>query len=87
MSDVYVPDRGGLVGFEFKPQAGTEQAGRRLVVVISPKAYNAKAGLVLFCPVKSRVKGYPFEVAMPEDCEVIRVVLADRLKSLDWRSR
>jgi len=53
-------------GLEFTPQTGSEQAGRRPALVISPKAYNAKVGLALFCPVTSRVKGYPFEVALPE---------------------
>lgn len=55
--------------------------------MISPKAYNAKVGLALFCPVISRVKGYPFEVVLPEGGGVIGVVLADQLKSLDWRAR
>jgi mRNA interferase MazF len=83
----YVPDRGDLVWLEFTPQTGSEQAGRRPALVISPKAYNAKVGLALFCPVTSRVKGYPFEVVLPEGGGVIGVVLADQLKSLDWRAR
>ncbi len=72
---------------EFTPQTGSEQAGRRPALAISPKAYNAKVGLALFCPVTSRVKGYPFEVVLPEGSGVIGVVLADQLKSLDWRAR
>ena len=87
MTAVYVPDRGDLVWLEFTPQTGSEQAGRRPALVISPKAYNAKVGLALFCPVTSRVKGYPFEVALPEGSGVVGVVLADQLKSLDWRAR
>lgn len=87
MSSGYVPDRGDLVWLEFTPQTGSEQAGRRPALVISPKAYNAKVGLALFCPVTSRVKGYPFEVALPGGSGVIGVVLADQLKSLDWRAR
>jgi mRNA interferase MazF len=75
------------VWLEFTPQTGSEQAGRRPALVISPKAYNAKVGLALFCPVTSRVKGYPFEVALPESAGVIGVVLSDQLKSLDWRAR
>jgi len=54
---------------------------------ISLKAYNGKVGLALFCQVTSRVKGYPFEVALSEACSVLDVVLADQLKSLDWRAR
>ena len=55
--------------------------------MISPKAYNGKVGLALFCPVTSHVKGYPFEVALPEGSGVFGVVLSDQLKSLDWRAR
>jgi mRNA interferase MazF len=84
MSD-YVPDRGDVVWLTFSPQAGHEQAGRRPAVVLSPRAYNARVGLALFCPVTSKVKGYPFEVALPPP--VNGVVLADQVKSLDWRER
>ena len=87
MTASYVPDRGDLVWLEFTLQTGSEQAGRRPALVISPKAYNAKVGLALLCPVTSRVKGYPFEVALPEGIGVVGVVLADQLKSLDWRAR
>lgn len=71
----------------FTPQAGHEQAGRRPVVVLSPRSYNAKAGLSLCCPVTSRAKGYPFEVPLPKGSGIDGVVLADHVKSLDWRAR
>jgi len=83
----YVPDRGDLVWLEFTPQAGSEQRGRRPALVLSPKAYNGKVGLALFCPLTSKVKGYPFEVELPDGYAVSGVVLSDQLKSLDWRSR
>jgi mRNA interferase MazF len=37
--------------------------------------------------VTSKIKGYPFEVKLPDGSEVSGVVLSDQLKSLDWRSR
>lgn len=83
----YVPDRGDLVWLEFTPQAGSEQRGRRPALVLSPKSYNGKVGLALFCPLTSKVKGYPFEVMLPDGYAVSGVVLSDQLKSLDWRSR
>jgi mRNA interferase MazF len=83
----YVPDRGDLVWLEFTPQAGSEQRGRRPALVLSPKSYNGKVGLALFCPLTSKIKGYPFEVKLPEGYAVSGVVLSDQLKSLDWRSR
>jgi len=83
----YVPERGDLVWLEFTPQAGSEQRGRRPALVLSPKIYNGKVGLALVCPVTSRIKGYPFEVLLPDGYSVSGVVLSDQLKSLDWRSR
>ncbi len=87
MPKSYVPARGDLVWLQFDPRAGHEQAGRRPALVISPKAYNRKVGLALFCPITSRVKGYPFEVVLPPGLEVEGAVLSDQIKSLDWRSR
>ena len=83
----YVPERGDVVWLQFNPQAGHEQAGHRPVLVVSPKAYNDPVGLALVCPITSQVKGYPFEVLLPDGFEVEGVVLADQLKSLDWRAR
>ncbi|MBC1261137.1 endoribonuclease MazF [Synechococcus sp. BSF8S] len=83
----YVPDRGDLVWLEFSPQVGSEQRGRRPALVLSPKTYNGKVGLALFCPVTSKIKGYPFEVQIPDGAAVNGVVLSDQVKSLDWRSR
>lgn len=83
----YVPDRGDLIWLRFTQQAGHEQAGRRPALVLSPRGYNAKAGLALVCPITSRVKGYPFEVPLPLGLAVEGVVLADQVRSLDWRAR
>jgi mRNA interferase MazF len=82
----YVPDAGELVWLTFDPQAGHEHAGRRPALVLSPRAYNAKAGLALVCPVTSQRKGYPFEVAVSAG-GVDGVVLADHVKSVDWEAR
>jgi len=83
----WTPRRGDVVWLTFSPTSGHEQAGRRPAVVISPEAYNAKVGLALFCPITSQVKGYPFEVALPEDRDVRGVILADQIKSLDYAAR
>jgi len=82
-----VPDRGDVVWLDFTPQAGHEQAGRRPGVVLSPAAYNRKVGLALICPITTQAKGYPFEVEIPGDRAIAGVVLADQVKSIDWRAR
>jgi mRNA interferase MazF len=87
MARRYVPARGDAVWVTFSPQAGHEQAGRRPAVVLSPLSYNGKVGLAILCPVTSQVKGYPFEVVIPPGSKLAGVVLADQVKSLDWRVR
>jgi len=83
----YVPDSGDIVWIMFNPQAGHEQAGYRPALVLSPKAYNGKVGLALLCPITNQVKGYPFEVLIPEGLEVKGAILSDQVKSLDWKAR
>ncbi len=80
----YVPEAGDVVWLQFTPQAGHEQAGHRPALVVSPASYN-RIGLMLCCPTTTRIKGYPFEVAVAGKPD--SVVLADQVKSLDWRAR
>ena len=87
MKAAYVPAAGDLVWLTFDPQAGREQAGRRPALVLSPRIYNAKAGLALVCPITSHAKGYPFEVAVPAGHAATGAILADHLKSVDWKAR
>ena len=85
MSQRYVPDAGDLVWLNFAPQAGHEQAGHRPALVLSPRAYNDKTSLMICCPLTTQIKNYPFEVfigGVPPNA-----VLADQVKSVDWRSR
>ena len=81
------PDRGDIIWISLNPQAGHEQAGRRPAIVLSPLEYNTKVGLAILCPITNQIKGYPFEVKLPEGLPVSGVVLADQVKNLDWRVR
>jgi mRNA interferase MazF len=83
----YVPDRGDIVWLQFNPQAGHEQAGHRPALVLSPANYNRLSGLMLCCPMTSQRKGYPFEVVVDDAPAHPSVVLADQVKSLDWKVR
>jgi mRNA interferase MazF len=86
MVKVYVPKAGDIVWLEFSPQAGYEQAGHRPALVLSKRTYNEKTGLGIFCPITSRVKGYPFEVLL-KGKKISGAILSDQVKSLDWRAR
>lgn len=81
----FVPDEGDIVWLHFDPQAGHEQAGHRPALVLSPASYNKIRGMMICCPMSSRIKRYVFEVVISTNPP--SVVLADQLKSLDWRAR
>lgn len=83
----YVPDRGDIVWLQFNLQAGHEQAGHRPALVLSPANYNRLSGLMLCCTMASQKKGYPFEVVIVDAPDHASVVLADQVKSLDWKVR
>ena len=80
MARPYVPDAGDIVWISFSPQSG-----HRPAVVLSPAAYNAKTSLMVCCPMTTQVKNYPFEVLVTGGSP--SAVLADQVKSLDWRKR
>jgi mRNA interferase MazF len=82
----YVPDAGDLVWLQFDPQAGHEQAGHRPALVMSPASYNGKTGLMVCCPMTTRIKGHPFEVLVQLE-GAAGAVLSDQVKSLDWKVR
>ena len=87
VAEEYIPDRGDIVWLSFDPQKGHEQSGRRPALILSPMSYNARVGLAICCPITSQVKGYPFEVNIPEGTPLQGVILSDQIKSLDWRAR
>jgi mRNA interferase MazF len=87
VSAVFVPDAGDFVWLTFDPQAGRERAGRRPALVLSPRVYNAKSGRALACPIANQAKGYPFEVAVPAGSGPTGVILADHVRSVDWKAR
>jgi mRNA interferase MazF len=85
MARRYLPEAGDIVWLNFTPRAGHEQAGHSPALVLSPAAYNEKTSLMICCPMTTQIKKYPFEVLIAGTPE--SVVLADQVKSLDWRAR
>jgi mRNA interferase MazF len=82
----FVPERGDIVLMSFAPGSGPKRAARRPAVALSPQAYNARVGLAIFCPVVNEIKGYPFEVPIPDGLPVRGAILADQAESFDWRA-
>lgn len=82
----YTPKRGDIIWLDFDPRSGHEQGGMRPALVLSPEEYNSKSGLCLAMPITSKVKGYPFEIALKSK-KIDGVILSDHIKSLDFRAR
>lgn len=82
----YAPRTGDIVWLDFEPQKGREIQKTRPALTISDVSYNVKAGLGLFMPITSKVKGYPFEVIIDLD-EIQGAILCDQIRSMDWRER
>jgi len=82
----YIPERGDIIWMDFNPQLGHEQRGRRPALTLSFREYNEKVGLGIFCPITSKIKGYPFEIEIIGKI-INGCVLSDQIKSLDWTKR
>jgi mRNA interferase MazF len=83
----YIPGRGDLIWVDFDPAKGREQQKRRPALVLTPESYSARTSLCLVVPITSKIKGYPWEVLLPDGLITKGVVLADHIRSVDWKTR
>jgi mRNA interferase MazF len=83
----YVPARGEFIWLNFDPQSGYEQMGKRPALVVSHTEFNLQRGFILVCPVSNTKRKKPFHINIPEGLAVTGVLMADQLRSLDYRSR
>ena len=58
---------------------------RRLYFRLHPT--TEKWGWPYLCPITNKIKGYPFEVNVPEDLDITGTILSDQIKSLGWKAR
>jgi mRNA interferase MazF len=84
---MYVPKRGDFVWLDFDPQAGHEQMGKRPALVVSHDGFNQKMGFAFVCPISNTQRRNPFYVLIPEEAGVTGVIMADQMRSLDFRAR
>ena len=84
---VYQPNRGDFVYLDFTPHAGTEQAGRRPALVLSPFDFNVATGLMFVCPISNQVKSGSFDVEVPRGAKLTGFILSHQMRSLDWLAR
>jgi len=83
----YQPERGDFIYLDFTPQAGTEQAGRRPALVLSPLDYNIATGHCFVVPLTTVDKPSSFDVPVPKGAKLHGYILANQLRDLDWIAR
>lgn len=83
----YQPERGDFVYLDFTPNAGTEQAGRRPALVLSPIDYNIATGHCFVVPLTTKDKPSSFDVRVPPGAKLNGFILANQLRDLDWIAR
>jgi len=83
----YQPDRGHFIYLDFTPHSGTEQAGRRPALVLSPRDFNIATGLAVVCPITNTRTESRFEVPLPRGTKLTGVVLSHHFRSFDWIAR
>ncbi len=91
----YIPARGDLIHMNFSPSAGHEMAERHYAIVLSPVSYNRRSRMAIVCAITSRIRGYPFEIPLPEGLlpgkrgvgQVGSVIVADAVRQVDYRER
>jgi len=82
-----LPDAGDIAWVEFDPVRGTEQAGRRPALVLTPQAYHQRSTRALVCPITSNVRPWPFKIMLPEGLKTTGAVLVDQLRAIDRSER
>jgi mRNA interferase MazF len=84
---VYLPKRRDFIWIDFDPQAGREQMGNRPALVVSHDGFNQRMGFAFVCPISNTQRKNPFYVVIPKGEAVTGVIMADQLRSLDFRAR
>ena len=82
-----LPDAGDIAWVEFDPARGTEQAGRRPALILTPQAYHLRSPRALVCPITSNIRPWAFKIILPEGLKTTGAVLVDRLRAIDRSER
>ena len=88
-----MPDRQDVIWIDCNPQAGREMRDRHSILVLSPRAFNARTSLVIGLPMTTAEYNAdnPFAVAVGAakgaKSGKTSYVLCHQPKSFDWRIR
>ncbi len=82
-----LPDAGDIAWVEFDPVRGTEHAGRRPALILTPQAYHLRSPRALVCPITSNMRPWAFKIILPEGLKTTGAVLVEQLRAIDCSER
>lgn len=87
--NAWIPDRGEIIWIDYNPQSGREMRDMHPMLVLSPKKFNHRTGIVIGLPMTTAEYNdtNPFAVKFEGKRGTISYVLAHQPKSFDWRQR
>ncbi len=87
--DTWAPDRSDIIWINYNPQSGREMRDMHPMLVLSPKEFNHRTGIVIGLPMTSAEYNdtNPFAVKFQGQRKEASYVLAHQPKSFDWRQR
>jgi len=85
----WAPERSDIIWIDSNPQVGSEMRDMLPMLVLSPRAFNERAGTVIGLPMTTAEDNdsNPFAIKFAGPRGEISYVLAHRPKSFDWRTR
>lgn len=85
----WVPDRRDVIWIDFNPQIGKEMKDVHPLLVLSPKVFNERTGIVIGLPMTTATfnDSNPFAIKFMGKKNIISYILAHQPKSFDWRKR
>jgi mRNA interferase MazF len=83
------PDRRDVIWIDCSPQAGQEMKNIHPLLVLSPRIFNERSGIVIGIPMTTATynEGNPFAVKFMNAKGVTSYILTHQPKSFDWRQR
>ena len=86
---IWSPERRDIIWIDCNPQAGREMKDVHPLLVLSPKAFNERTGIVIGLPMTTAIYNdtNPFAIRFVGGTGVVSYILAQQPKSFDWRSR
>jgi mRNA interferase MazF len=85
----WCPDRRDMIWIDCNTQAGREMKDIHPLVVLSPREFNARTGIVIGLPMAtaSYNETNPFAVKFNSPKGAASFILSHQPKSFDWRAR